>query len=100
MLRSLLCSKPMPRGNNMNKNYPFSFDPDEFKGKRVLVTGGTIGMGAAIVCRLTLSGALVATAARSPLSEDKLPRCSFRKTSALPMESERWGTAFSKSGVG
>src|SRR6266567_1299566 len=69
MLRSLLCSKPMPRGNNMNKNYPFSFDPDEFKGKRVLVTGGTKGMGAAIVCRLTLSGALVATAARSPLSE-------------------------------
>ncbi len=53
----------------MNKNYPFSFDPDEFKGKRVLVTGGTKGMGAAIVCRLTLSGALVATAARSPLSE-------------------------------
>ena len=57
----------------MNKNYPFSLDPNEFKGKRVLVTGGTKGMGAAIVRRLALSGALVATTARSPLPEGQTP---------------------------
>ncbi|HEX3526654.1 MAG TPA: SDR family oxidoreductase [Thermoanaerobaculia bacterium] len=47
----------------------FSFDPAEFAGKRVLVTGGTDGMGAAIVRRLVVSGATVATTARSPLPE-------------------------------
>ena len=57
----------------MNKNYTFSCDPNEFKGKRVLVTGGTKGMGEAIVSRLTLGGALVATTARSPLSEGQAP---------------------------
>ena len=46
-------------------NYPFSIHKDEFHGKRVLVTGGTKGMGAAIVSRFLLSGALVATTARS-----------------------------------
>ena len=30
----------------------FSYDPAEFAGKRVLVTGGTEGMGRAIVQRL------------------------------------------------
>jgi NAD(P)-dependent dehydrogenase (short-subunit alcohol dehydrogenase family) len=47
----------------------FSVDPTEFIGKRVLVTGGTQGMGAAIVCRLVRSGARVAATARSPLPE-------------------------------
>ncbi|MGH9528983.1 MAG: SDR family oxidoreductase [Terriglobales bacterium] len=47
--------------------YPFSVPSDEFKGKRVLVTGGTKGMGEAIVRRFSLSGATVATTARSPL---------------------------------
>src|SRR6267142_305648 len=41
----------------------------EFKGKRVLVTGGTKGMGQAMVRRFTLSGASVATTARSPLPD-------------------------------
>jgi NAD(P)-dependent dehydrogenase (short-subunit alcohol dehydrogenase family) len=57
----------------MDKNYPFSCDPNEFKDKRVLVTGGTKGMGEAIVRRLTQSGALVATTARSPLPEGQAP---------------------------
>jgi NAD(P)-dependent dehydrogenase (short-subunit alcohol dehydrogenase family) len=49
----------------------FSFDPAEFAGKRALVTGGTKGMGEAIVRRLVAGGARVATAARSPLPEDQ-----------------------------
>jgi NAD(P)-dependent dehydrogenase (short-subunit alcohol dehydrogenase family) len=49
----------------MNNSYPFVVSGDEFKGKRVLVTGGTKGIGAAIVHRFELSGASVATTARS-----------------------------------
>src|SRR5260370_33065372 len=51
----------------MTMTYPFPVSGDEFKGKRVLVTGGTRGMGEAMVRRFTLSGASVATTARSPL---------------------------------
>ncbi|HWX33704.1 MAG TPA: SDR family oxidoreductase [Steroidobacteraceae bacterium] len=45
--------------------YPFSFLPQEFKGKRILITGGTKGIGAATVQRFLMSGALVATTART-----------------------------------
>src|SRR5256712_6965691 len=47
----------------------FSFDPTEFAGKRALGTGGTKGMGEAIVRRLAAGGATVATTARSPAPE-------------------------------
>src|SRR5258707_4761148 len=53
----------------MTMTYPFPVSGDEFKGKRVLVTGGTKGMGQAMVRRFTLSGASVATTARSPLPD-------------------------------
>ena len=53
----------------MTMTYPFPVSGDEFKGKRVLVTGGTKGMGQAMVRRFTLSGASVATTARSRLPE-------------------------------
>ena len=44
-------------------------DADEFKGKRVLVTGGTKGAGKAISDRFLKGGATVATAARSASAE-------------------------------
>ena len=56
-----------PGAQMMTMTYPFPVSADEFKGKRVLVTGGTKGMGQAIAHRFTLSGASVATTARSPL---------------------------------
>ena len=43
----------------------FSYDAHEFAGKRALVTGGTKGMGQAIVDRLCRAGATVITTARS-----------------------------------
>jgi NAD(P)-dependent dehydrogenase (short-subunit alcohol dehydrogenase family) len=43
-------------------------DREELAGKRALVTGGTQGVGAAIVSRLSAAGAKVATTARSERS--------------------------------
>lgn len=43
----------------------YAIDPAEFAGKRVLVTGGSRGMGAATVARLRQGGAQVLTTARS-----------------------------------
>jgi NAD(P)-dependent dehydrogenase (short-subunit alcohol dehydrogenase family) len=51
----------------MTMTCPFPVSGDEFRGKRVLVTGGTKGIGEAMVRRFTLSGASVATTARAPL---------------------------------
>src|SRR6266851_7127920 len=62
----------------MIANYPFSVDANEFKGKRVLVTGGTKGMVEAMVRRLTMGGASVATTARSPLPEGQQPALFIR----------------------
>ena len=55
----------------MTNTYPFSVSSDEFKDKRVLVTGGTKGVGQAIVRRFQLSGALVATTARARSLDDQ-----------------------------
>jgi NAD(P)-dependent dehydrogenase (short-subunit alcohol dehydrogenase family) len=49
----------------MSSAYPLPISSDEFAGKRALVTGGTRGIGAAIVRRFQLSGASVAATARS-----------------------------------
>jgi NADP-dependent 3-hydroxy acid dehydrogenase YdfG len=50
---------------------PFLKFAPEPTGKRVLVTGGSRGIGAAIVRRFQLSGAFVATTARSVSPEDQ-----------------------------
>ncbi len=49
----------------MSTKYPFPLIEDEFRNKRVLVTGGTKGIGEAIARRFVLSGASVAVTARS-----------------------------------
>ena len=41
------------------------YDPDEFAGKRILVTGGTRGIGEATVNRLSLGGGKVLSTART-----------------------------------
>src|SRR5258705_2601040 len=48
---------------------------DEFRGKRILVTGGTRGIGAAIVDRLTAGGGQLITTGRSVQSDT--PRNGF-----------------------
>ena len=62
----------------------------ELADKRALVTGGTKGMGEAIVKRLRLAGAMVMTTARSKPDELQSPSYSFNPTSARP-------TAWTKS---
>lgn len=51
----------------------FPIAADEFAGKRVLVTGGTKGAGAAIVRRFSAAGARIATGARSTPPEGVSP---------------------------
>lgn len=51
----------------------FSTSPKELAGRRVLVTGGTQGVGEAIVRRLLAAGATVVTTARSELPAGQNP---------------------------
>ena len=51
----------------------FHCDPAEFVGRRALVTGGTQGIGEALVRRLREGGASVVTTARSPLPDGQSP---------------------------
>src|SRR6266849_4217456 len=51
----------------------FVIDRSEFAGKRVLVTGGTKGVGEAVARRLAAGGARVAVTARSERPEGQAP---------------------------
>ena len=68
----------------MTTTYPHPLIENEFKDKRVLVTGGTKGMGEAMVRRFLLSGAAVASTARSPLPEGQGPTLFIQTDTSTP----------------
>ncbi len=53
----------------MAGGHEFTVDPHEFDGKRILVTGGSKGIGHAVVARLGEGGATVLTTARTEPSD-------------------------------
>src|SRR6185295_9562504 len=59
-------------------------NPSELSDKRVLVTGGTKGMGEAIVKRLRLAGATVMTTARSRPDELQSPELFIQSDISTP----------------
>jgi len=62
-----------PTTSIMSAKTKIQIDSNELSGKRVLVTGGTKGMGEAIVTRLRQAGATVITTARSIPENLQLP---------------------------
>src|SRR3982750_1877848 len=61
-------TKLMPTNSAFSAS-PFSVDANELRGKRALVTGGSRGIGAAIVRRLTNAGAKGVASARTPVAD-------------------------------
>jgi len=64
-------------------------ESNEFSGKRVLVTGGTKGMGEAIVKRLRRSGATVITTARTKPGELESPELFIQSDISTPQGVEK-----------
>ena len=84
----------------MTSAYPFSVLGNEFKGKRVLVTGGTKGMGEAIVRRFTLSGARSQRLRGPHYHMGRAHRYSCKQISAPPKGLRSWLTASRRRGTG
>src|SRR6266480_6662207 len=61
-------------GSSQVHNNDPNAEPTEFKGRRILVTGGTRGIGEAIVERLIRGGGDVIATARSVSSETSADR--------------------------
>jgi NAD(P)-dependent dehydrogenase (short-subunit alcohol dehydrogenase family) len=68
----------------MKPNTKTQIDSKELSGKRVLVTGGTKGMGEAIVKRLRQAGATVITTARSIPEDLELPELFVQSDISTP----------------
>src|SRR4051794_20164089 len=62
------------KGNWQMQNNEPKAEPTEFKGRRILVTGGTRGIGEAIVDRLIRGGGDVIATARSASPETSADR--------------------------
>jgi NAD(P)-dependent dehydrogenase (short-subunit alcohol dehydrogenase family) len=62
---------------------------NEFSGKRALVTGGTKGMGEAIVNRLWRAGATVMTTARTKPDEPESPELFIQSDISTPQGVEK-----------
>jgi len=63
----------------MMQTYPFAVSSDGIQKQAGSSTGGTKGMGEAVVRRFLLSGAGVVTTARSPFHRDKTHPCSCNR---------------------
>jgi NAD(P)-dependent dehydrogenase (short-subunit alcohol dehydrogenase family) len=58
----------------------FINDPNELKGRRALVTGGSRGIGGTIPRRLLSAGARVVAVARNPVEDFPADRPGYRGT--------------------
>jgi len=84
----------------MTNSYPFVVLGDEFKSKRVLVTGGPKGVGETIVRRFELSDTSIATTARSEPAQGQAPARFIKADIGTARGVQTSSIASSKNGAG